>query len=40
MPVTIEPDTSMAIAYEVMQDKGINCLIVCDGKEVVGVLKK
>lgn len=40
MPVTIEPDTSMAIAFEVMQDKGINCLIVCDGKEVVGVLKK
>lgn len=40
MPVTIKPDASMAIAYEVMQDKGINCLIVCDGKEVVGVLKK
>lgn len=40
LPVTIKPDASMAIAYDEMQVKGINCLIVCDGKEVVGVLKK
>ena len=39
-PVTISSDSSMAIAYDEMQVQEINCLIVCDGEEVVGVLKK
>ncbi len=39
-PEIIGSSTSMAIAYEIMQKKQINCLVVSDGKEVLGVLKK
>jgi len=30
----------MASAYEVMQAEGINCLVVCNKKDVIGILKK
>lgn len=39
-PEVIKPCASMALAYEVMQNQGINCLVVCNKKEVVGILKK
>ncbi|MGO3421741.1 MAG: KpsF/GutQ family sugar-phosphate isomerase [Pseudoalteromonas distincta] len=39
-PELINPNASMAFAYELMQKKHINCLIVCDGIEVVGIIKK
>ena len=39
-PVIIGPEASIAIAYDVMHEKKINCLIVCDKKEVIGILKK
>ena len=39
-PEIICSSASMTIAYEMMQKKQINCLIVCDGAEVLGVLNK
>ncbi|GEK09915.1 arabinose-5-phosphate isomerase [Pseudoalteromonas peptidolytica F12-50-A1] len=39
-PATIEPEVPMSVAYDKMQNKKINSLIVCNGSEVVGVLKK
>lgn len=39
-PEIIEPTVSMSIAYEVMNEKKINCLIVCNERKVVGILKK
>lgn len=39
-PEVIEPSAFMTVAYELMQTKNINCLVVCDKKQVIGVLKK
>ncbi|AZN31581.1 KpsF/GutQ family sugar-phosphate isomerase [Pseudoalteromonas sp. Xi13] len=39
-PVAVTPDTSIAMAYEKMQNNKINSLIVCDNKKVIGILKK
>lgn len=39
-PVAVAPDTSIAMAYEKMQNNKINSLIVCDNKKVIGILKK
>ncbi len=39
-PEVVTPCVSMVAAYELMQTKKINCLVVCNNKQVVGILKK
>lgn len=39
-PEVVTPCVSMVAAYELMQTKKINCLVVCNNKKVVGILKK
>ncbi|MEJ2912972.1 KpsF/GutQ family sugar-phosphate isomerase [Pseudoalteromonas sp. C12FD-1] len=39
-PELVTPCVSMVTAYELMQAKKINCLVVCNNKQVVGILKK
>lgn len=39
-PEVISSNASMSLAYKLMEEKKINCLVVCDNKKVVGVLKR
>lgn len=39
-PEFIEPQAPMTLAYDLMQSKKINSLVVCDENQVVGILKK
>ncbi len=39
-PVTVAPDTSIALAYHIMEEKKIGALLVTIGEKLAGVLKK
>jgi arabinose-5-phosphate isomerase len=39
-PILIKPDVSMDTAYELMIQNGVSSLIVFDGADIVGILKK